>query len=270
MQPKAQAFTTPVPAKEADKKRKAWEGDPKTNREDDVIPDAEAFARGLIRTGRKIYRTPLPSLYKEPEVAKDLLDGCNWLYREGGKALRKANAPLPPRDDVIQFTDDPVCFQKELDKGIDLTDYPKEHHAQIHALIKTYWDCFTADGLAKPIRGFTFVVDTGELAPIACKLPRYGPHEGKVIMDLVKAMEANGIVEECTGPWASIVVLAAKANQEKVPWYEYVWLLCVSYRQLNQWTVPMPTQSHAVTMPSMTFHAQWRTSSLLILPRAPC
>jgi hypothetical protein len=84
-------------------------------------------------------------------------------------------------------------------------------------MIKEYWDCFTEDGLATPIRGFEFVVDTGEAAPIACKPPRYGPHEAKVIMDLVQAMAANGIVEECAGPWASMVVLAAKANQETVP-----------------------------------------------------
>ena len=32
------------------------------------------------------------------------------------------------------------------------------------------------------------------------------------------------------------VVLAAKAKQEDVPWYEYTWRLCVSYRMLNQVT----------------------------------
>lgn len=59
----------------------------------------------------------------------------------------------------------------------------------------------------------------GESAPIACKLLQYEPHKQKVIMDLVKVMEANGIVEECTGPWSSFVVLAAKVNQEEVLWY---------------------------------------------------
>ena len=44
----------------------------------------------------------------------------------------------------------------------------------------------------------------------------------------------NGLVEPALGPWASQVVLAAKAKQENVPWYEYTWRLCVSYRMLNQ------------------------------------
>ena len=34
------------------------------------------------------------------------------------------------------------------------------------------------------------------------------------------------------------MVLASKANQENVPWHEYVWRLCVSYRLLNQVTCP--------------------------------
>jgi hypothetical protein len=63
-------------------------------------------------------------------------------------------------------------------------------------------------------------------------------------MTLVHAMEANDIVVKCVSVWAALVVLAPKANQEAIPWFKYIWQLCVSYRHLNQvtcpYTYPMP------------------------------
>jgi hypothetical protein len=57
-------------------------------------------------------------------------------------------------------------------------------------------------------------------------------------MALVHAMVANDIVEKCISAWAALVVLAPKANQEAIPWHEYIWRLCVSYRRLDQVTCP--------------------------------
>jgi hypothetical protein len=69
--------------------------------------------------------------------------------------------------------------------------------------------------------------------------PRYGPHESQVIMALVHAMVANNIVKKCSSAWVALVVLAPKANQEAIPWHEYIWrLLRVSYRRLNRVTCP--------------------------------
>jgi hypothetical protein len=63
-------------------------------------------------------------------------------------------------------------------------------------------------------------------------------------------MAANDIVEKCISTWAALVVLAPKANQEAIPWHEYIWRLCVSYRRLNQVTCPyaypMPRCNDAV------------------------
>jgi hypothetical protein len=237
-------------ANDADKKRKAIDG-----KHDIHLPDEDD---GLIRTGRKMYRAPLPSLYKDPKIQEDLPDGCDWPYRKGGKALQQHTSPLLPRDDVILFTDKPEQYQKELNKNLKLGDCPPDQHQPILEMVKEYWDCFTEDGLALPIWGIKFVVDTGDSAPKACKIPRYGPHEGKVIMDLVNAMEENGIVEQCSGPWASLLVLAPKANQETNPWYEYIWRLCVSYRRVNQWTRPHTrTPFQDVTTHWMTSRQRW-------------
>ena len=226
------------------------------------LDDETAAGRGFIRTERKIYRPPLPSKYTEQELDDDLLEGHDWLYEEHGKAILQTVGPLPPRENIIQFTDKPEYIE-ELEKNLVLDQCPPELHAAVRDLCIEFWDCFTQDGLSLPIRGFEFVVDTGAAKPIACKIPRYGPHEAKVIMTLVHAMEANGIVSKCVSAWAALVVLAPKANQEAVPWHEYIWRLCVSYRRLNQVTCPyaypMPRCDDAVDEipPSMMHFASF-------------
>ncbi len=101
-----------------------------------------------------------------------------------------------------------------------------------------YWDVFIEEGVRNPIRGIQFHVDTGEVPPISVKPPRYGPHETRVINDLVEKLEANGIIEDDDGPWGAPIVLAAKANQEHLHWSQYTWRLCVSYRKINAITRP--------------------------------
>ena len=88
------------------------------------------------------------------------------------------------------------------------------------------------------IRGFTCHIDTGNASPVCCRLPQYGPHEARVISELTRGLERNGLIEEARSPWGAQVVLAAKPNQEHVHWSEYIWRLTVSYRKLNAVTRP--------------------------------
>jgi hypothetical protein len=200
--------------------------------------------------------------YTEQELDDDLLEGHDWLYKEHGKAILQTASPLLPRDDIIQFTDKPE-YAQELEKNLILDQCPPDLHEAARELCIEVWDCFTQDGLSLPIRSFGFVVDTGAAKPIACKIPRYGPHEAKVITTLVHAMAANGIVSKCVSAWAALVVLAPKVNQEAVSWHEYIWRLCVLYRRLNQVTCPyaypMPQCDDAVDEipPSMTHFASF-------------
>ena len=69
-------------------------------------------------------------------------------------------------------------------------------------------------------------------------MPQYGPHEARVISELTRGLERNGLIEEARSPWGAQVVLAAKPNQEHVHWSEYIWRLTVSYRKLNAVTRP--------------------------------
>ena len=87
--------------------------------------------------------------------------------------------------------------------------------------------------MKRPIQGFTFQIDAGDMEPVCCKDHYYGPHETKVINKLVNQLEEKGLIENDEGPWGAIIVLAAKPHQEEIPWNEYKWRLCVSYHCPN-------------------------------------
>ena len=72
-----------------------------------------------------------------------------------------------------------------------------------------------------------------------CKKPQYGPHESKIIMENINTLLHNEWIEECKGPWGSMIVLAPKPHQEHVTNInDFVWRMCVSYRKLNSITRP--------------------------------
>ena len=67
-----------------------------------------------------------------------------------------------------------------------------------------YWDAFDEEGMHRPIRGFVFHIDTGTIKPIAVKPPRFGPHESRILLELVGVMDKKGILEEDFGPYAAL------------------------------------------------------------------
>ena len=85
-----------------------------------------------------------------------------------------------------------------------------------------------------------------------CKLPNYGPHESRIIMEHIKALKENQWIEECKGPWGSLIVLASKPHQEHVnDIKDFVWRVCVLYMALNAitkpFTYPIPQCDNAVS-----------------------
>lgn len=191
-----------------------------------------------VITGKRPYRPKMASMYEEPEYLPDEDDTLEILYRSGGTAISKQRHELEPRDpaSIIQFN--PEKHQETLNKSIQWDDCPESLRPKISELIKQYWDVFAPEGLKNHIRGFVCHIDTGNAAPVCCKIPRYGPHEARVISELARGLEDNGLIEEARSPWGAQVVLAAKPNQEHVHWSEYIWRLTVSYRQLNAVTRP--------------------------------
>ena len=100
------------------------------------------------------------------------------------------------------------------------------------------WDGFDKSGMKRHIRGYEFSIDIGTSKPICCKQPRYGPHEARVIGELVDKLDAQGLTEADEGPYGAMVVLAAKPNQQHKHWSEYIFRMCVSYRKINAFTRP--------------------------------
>ena len=212
--------------------------------------EAPNIASSSIEAERKVWRSSLPSCYIEPDDCPDVLDGMEVIFKEHGKSLRRQTTPIPARNDILYF--DEAKHQKELDDNIRWRDCPTEHQPEFLSMIKRHWDVFAEEGLRRPILGFECRVDTGDVKPVCCKPPRYGPHEAKIMTDLVDKLRDNGLVEDDDGPWGALIVLATKAQHEaNVPWHAYDWRLCVSYRKLNQvtrpFTFPIPRCDDAVS-----------------------
>jgi hypothetical protein len=157
-----------------------------------------------IQTNPKTYRPKLASQYIEPDICPDLLDGMELLYKDYGSSLRQATAPLPPREDIILFN--PVTDQVELDKNIRWHQCPPSFQLSIVSIIKEYWDVFCEEGLRRNIRGFSCRIDTGDISPVCCKPPRYGPHESVIMNKLVSQLQKNGLIEDDDGPWGALIV----------------------------------------------------------------
>ena len=121
---------------------------------------------GTIKMPPKVYRPHLPSLYIEPDLAPDVLDGMELLYKDHGKSLRKHKEPLPPRDDIIIF--DPKLHQEELENNLKWGACPPKQRCRILKLVKQFWDVFSPEGLRRHIRGYQCRIDTGNVTPICC------------------------------------------------------------------------------------------------------
>jgi hypothetical protein len=127
-----------------------------------------------INTSPKIYRPKLASQYIVPDIYPDLLDGMEFLYNIYGPSLRHHTSVLAPRDDIIIFS--PYKDQQELNNNIRWHQRPEALRDQILQIIKDYWDVFCEEGLRRNIRGYSCRIDTGDISPVCCKSPRYGPH----------------------------------------------------------------------------------------------
>ena len=195
----------------------------------------------MIETPPKIWRPKIKSKYIPVDSLSDVDDGL-FDYTHYGKCVfrpgsSKTQAP-PPRQDLIPF--DPTKDKEELDKHFKIGEHVSATNKQrVLTLIKRYWDCFCKEGAKRTILGYEFSIDTGGSQPVCTKQTQYGPHETKIIMEQIQALLKNDWIEECDGPWGSIIVLAPKPHQEHITHIDdFVWRMCVSYRSLNRVTLP--------------------------------
>jgi hypothetical protein len=101
-----------------------------------------------------------------------------------------------------------------------------------------FWDCFNTIGVLMPIRGYEFIIYTGDSAPVACRQPRCRMYESPILQNQIEAQKSQGLLEYDDGPWAAKPILAAKPHQEEVYFKNYIWRMAINYRRLNQVTKP--------------------------------
>ena len=154
------------------------------------------------------------------------------------------------RTDIIIYDhkedEEELLRNLKIGKSVDPATKDKIVH-----LVKQYWDAFCVKGCRRSVIGYQFAIDTGTSTPVCCKLPNYGPHESRIIMEHIEALLKKDWIEECHGPWGSLIVLAPKPHQEHVDDInDFVWRMCVSYRAINAvtrpFTYPIPRCDNAI------------------------
>ena len=195
----------------------------------------------------KVWRPKQQSRYVPP-VIEDDIDDSAFDFKQYGRCVARPNPKPPstswtehydqPRDDIIIF--DSALHDEELTKDIRIGNtVPDSIRNQLKNLVIDYWDCFCKEGARRTIIGYEFAIDTGDSKPVCCKKPYYGPYESEIILEQIKALLANGWIEDCEGPWGSMIVLAPKPHQEAcTDINKLIWRMCVSYRKLNSVTKP--------------------------------
>ena len=160
-----------------------------------------------------------------------------------GALLRQTSQP---HDFAIRRTDriiwDAAKHQASFDKLIKMPHHIEAPYLQrFTSIIQTYWDSFDPSGVNRPVLNYEFCIDTGSSKPVACRPPRYGVHESKIMLTQIKDLLDMGWVShfpELCG-WLSMIVLAPKPHQEHIDNIDdFIWRLCVSYRGLNSVTLP--------------------------------
>jgi hypothetical protein len=129
----------------------------------------------LIDVPSKIWRPTSENTWR---ITTYMDDGDEDLlvFKEHGVGLARTTKTrdLPPRDDVELWD---VKYQAELDAGIKIgTSCPEHIRDRVIGVVKKYWDIFFATGSSRPIRGYEFVIDTGDAKPVCCQLSNYGTH----------------------------------------------------------------------------------------------
>jgi hypothetical protein len=192
----------------------------------------------VIAVPPKLWR-PKPADHYIPMDYSNDIDESVFLFEQHGRAICHPPTPFSNiRTDIHQWDHDRDIAEFTKNFVVGPTIDPAVR-SSIVSIIQAHWDCFYSAGVRFPILYFEFAIDTGASPPVCCKKPHYGPHESKIIMEHVNVLLSNGWIRECYGPWGSSIVLAAKPHQEHIlDIQDFVWRMCVSYRRLNQVTLP--------------------------------
>ena len=211
----------------------------------------------VIDVPPKIWRPKPPNRYTLPDSTPNDVDEDLYLFPSYGRSalLRQTTNPYDfsiNRPDRILW--DPTHHQSEFDKVIKFSpDLEPDYRSRLTQIIHEHWDSFISTGVRRPVLNYEFCIDTGDANPIACKPPRYGVHESRIMQTQLDDLLALGWISRYPDltSWLSMIVLAPKPHQEPVSDIsDFIWRLCVSYRGLNSVTLvynfPIPRCDDAI------------------------
>lgn len=168
--------------------------------------------------------TPLMVCVPKFDVVASVVEGDG---RTGGSTTRETKAGKRSREDVERELKSVEHYEELLKVlEVDKMALSEEEKEQVRALIKEYQDCFALkmDQLGE-VNLLKAQIQTGSHPPIRCAPYRVGPKERELIEAEIDKMLEAGVIRPSMSPWASPVVLVAKADGSV--------RFAIDYRRLN-------------------------------------
>lgn len=148
-----------------------------------------------------------------------------------------AGSQPPPLARVVEPRDTPSLLKDLFDKSVKAGSLNSEQADRLRLLLSEFSDVFSKG--ESDLGNSNIVehkIDVGDNRPIKQRPRRIPPFKVAEVRELVRKMEAQGIIEPSHSPWASPIVLVPKKDGST--------RFCVDYRRLNDITVkdsfPLP------------------------------
>ena len=120
------------------------------------------------------------------------IDVDMFLFLGYGSVIRRIinlPSPIKTRLDLILWND--IIHQSQLDKDLHLSTRIDPTVSDTILRVRDYWDAFDEKGVNMPVIGYKFCVNTGGSPPVCCRLPKYGIHESKAMIERIQVFENN-------------------------------------------------------------------------------
>ena len=176
-----------------------------------ILPDPII---NVITVPPKIWRKKAASNYK-PLVYNDV-DEDLYSFKPFGKCVKRSASWEPRlRSDLIHWNES--LDSPELERYFRMGDQADDPiRCSVLSIIKLNWDFFCERGVSRLVLDFEFCIDTGNSPPVYCRQPKYGYHERKIMNTHIQALDASGLITDCTGPWGSLLLLAQNPTKKTV------------------------------------------------------
>lgn len=131
---------------------------------------------------------------------------------------------------TVRLSNAPVRKQIPFQTGLSEShqELPPEWTTEFHELIQRFGIVFKTDGRLSQTCSTRHSIQLMDEKPFRVPLRRYSEEKCVVIREQLESMLAEGIVEPCTSPYCSPIVIARKKDGRP--------RFCINYRRINEIT----------------------------------